>query len=287
MASVLHRSDRRRPTDGEAPSRRRHRRRWPWIIGAVGVLILGAAVVMWARHDPARPVTVGQAQNRFHSGTLNGPTDRRPDPGVYLYKGSGTDRLSLPSLSQAQGPTMPVTVTLTGPDCWKLRIDYSTHHWQSWDYCLAGGRLVETGGQFWQLWQVGPLNITNHTTITCSPAMLVVPAELTAGQTWRYGCTSTSSAVKGQMTSTGTTQYLGDTTMQVGGQSVVAHHFVQTQTDAGAQRGTERYETWLARDTGLPLRLQHEIHVTTSTMFGNSTYTQSGNLTAEALRPQR
>ena len=286
MRSVLHRSGTGRAADGTAPAPRRRRHRWLWILGAVSLILLGTATVMWLRHDPARPVSVDQAQNRFRNSTLNGPADRRPLPGVYLYRGSGTDRLSLPSLSQPQGPTMPVTVTLQGPDCWEMRIDYSTHHWQTWDYCLAGGRLVDTGGHFWQLWQVGPLNVTNQTTITCSPAAVVLPATLTAGQTWSYGCSSTSSAVKGRMTTTGTVTYLGDTTMQVGGERVVAHHFLRTQTDSGAQEGTERYESWLAPGTGLPLRLHQEIGVTTSTMFGRSTYTQTGDLTAEALKPQ-
>jgi hypothetical protein len=217
--------------------RRPHRRRWPWVILATVVLIAGGvAVVTWIRHSPARPVSVDQAAGRYSSPALTGPTDRRPHPGVYVYTGTGTDRLTVPSMSQPDGPTVPVTVTLAGAGCWSMRVDYSTHHWQTWDYGLSGGDLVQTGGHLWMLWQVGPVNLTNQTSITCSPPRLAVPARMSPGQTWDVACTGTSTAVKGLLTIKGTGRYLGDVTVRVGTRNVLAHHLVETRTDSGSQR---------------------------------------------------
>jgi hypothetical protein len=250
------------------------------------VLLLGAgALVGWLRTSHEKPVTVKQAESRLPPSSAAGPGDTRPAPGVYLYAGSGTDHLSLPPLSQRQGPSMPGSVIRQGPNCWDLRIDYSTHHWQSWNYCIQNGDLVETGGQFWQLWPVGPVNFTNLTTLTCQPPRTVMRASATPPQTWPAHCTGTSTAVKGQMQSAGDYRFMDVVTLTVGGQSAKADHFVQTRTDSGSQAGTERYEVWLQEGSGLPLRMVQDIRVTTSTPFGKSTYTQSGELELTSLQP--
>ena len=272
-------------TDAGASETRRRRRRWPWILAAVGVVMVGAMTVTLLRHSSARPVDLNDARGRYHGPGLAGPNDPRPTPGVYSYTGAGTDRLSLPPMSQAEGPSMPVTVTLDGSQCWTMRVDYSTHHWQTWAYCRDGGALEQTGGGVWQLWPVGPINFTNRTTLTCSPPLTVVPATLTVGQSWPISCTGTSTAVKGQMTSSGTIRFLGDTTLRVAGHDVSVRHFLQTQTDSGSQRGTERYENWLDPVSGLPLKMQQDIEVRTATPFGDSTYTQTGSMTIESLQP--
>lgn len=260
-------------------------RHWRWVGSGVVVVLVGAGLVAWLQRSGARPVSVQQAQRRAGPvGTL-APGDTRPAPGVYLYAGTGVDKLSLPPLSQAQGPTMPATVTEAAGGCWTYRIDYSTHHWQTWDYCLRGGDLVQTGGRFWQLWNVGPLGITNLTALTCDPPAMVLPARVTPGQKWATGCSGTSTAVRGTMENAGTLEYLGPASVTIAGRAVTAEHFVETRTDTGSQRGVERYETWLAPGTGLPLRLRQSIGVTTKTAFGTSNYTQSGDLTLTSLTP--
>lgn len=249
------------------------------------VLVVGAVVFFWTRTDHERPVTVKQAQSRLPPSSPAGPDDSRPLPGVYLYKGSGQDQLSLPPISQRQGPTVPGSVTRVGTNCWDLRLDFSTHHWQSWQYCVDGRDLVQTTGQFWQLWPIGPVNMTNLTSTACEPARLVLPAGAAAGGTWPVQCQGTSSAVKGQMHSTGQSKFVDMVKMSIGGRSVTAAHFIETRTDSGSQVGTERYETWVQEGSGLPLQIKQDIRVTTSTPFGSSTYTQSGEFVLTSLQP--
>ena len=271
-------------TDLPTPIARR-RRRWPWALGALLVLAGAGVAAMWLTASRARPVTMQQAETRLGQGSTDPQGDARPAPGVYEYHGSGTDTLSLPPLSQPEGPTMPGTVTLQGANCWYFRIDYSTHHWQTWDYCLRQGDLRVTGGQLWQLWSIGPINITNLTSITCSQGTVAVAAHALPTQRWAARCTGTSTAVRGQMVSAGPYQFVGNVTMSIGETSVRAAHFLELRTDSGAQRGTERTELWLSESDGLPLRVQQDIKVTTATPFGTSRYTQVGTFTLASLVP--
>jgi len=218
---------------------------------------------------------MGQAEQRLGA-QGGGASGALPKPGVYEYRGSGTERLSLPPLSQAEGPIMPGTVTLSGADCWVFRIDYSTHHWQTWDYCRHGGETWEAGGRSWQLWTIGPLDETNTSDFTCAPRTMSLPATAVPGQRWQGRCVGTNTAVAGKTLSAGPYRFIGLTSVSVAGTQVHAAEFLRLRTESGAQKGSERDEVWLDAATGLPVRLRQDITVTTNTPFGTSTYTQSG-----------
>ena len=258
------------------PPRRRHRR-WPWIAaGAVVAVIAVIAGLFWFGGETAKQVSIDKARSRLPSGQAAGPLGQRPAPGVYEYAGSGTDRLTLPPESQSHGPSMPGTVTLQGADCWTFRIDFSTHHWQTWDFCWRGGEMQQTGGQLWQLWPVGPMSLTNSTSVTCTPAVPILRARPSPGDTWNGRCSATSSAVKGTMEATAVYRDLGRTEVRVNGVAVPAEHLSITQTDQGSQKGAESYQMWVQAGSGLLLRLDQDIKVSTATPFGTATYTQKG-----------
>lgn len=275
--------DEERPT--AVPDRHR-RRRWPWILGAVVALLGALAVVFVVTTNHAHEVTMSQAEARL--GPVGGSAGNgRPAPGVYRYVGSGTEHLSLPPLSQSEGPVVPGTVTWQGRTCWTFRLDYSTHHWQTWNYCLHHGSLWEAGGVTWQLWSIGPIDVTNTSTFVCAPGTEAVPAGGRPGERWQSSCRGTNSFVKGVTISAGPYVFQGYTDLRVDGTSVRAAHFLRLRTDTGTQKGTERSEVWFDTLTGLPLRLDQNLRVRTSTPFGESTYTQSGSLSLTSLVPRR
>lgn len=273
------------PDVAPAPGGRRRRRRWTWVLVAVVAVLGCGALATWATTNRARPVTTQQAEQQYGQHSWGGATGARPAPGVYQYVGSGSEHLSLPPLSQAEGPPMPATVTLRGRSCWIFRIDYSTHHWETWNYCLHHGDLWEAGGQSWQLWSIGPLNVTNLSNFVCAPRSMAVPARRSPGQRWQSSCTGTNTSVKGKTVSAGPYIFVADVTMKVGGKSVPAARFLRLRTDSGAQHGTERSEVWFDLNNGLPLRFQQDIRVTSDTPFGTSTYTQTGIFTLTSLKP--
>jgi hypothetical protein len=246
------------------------------------VVVALAAGVLVLTTNRAHEVTMGQAeQNLGQRG--QGSAGARPARGVYDYVGSGTEHLTLPPLSQGEGPIIPGTVTLQGTSCWVFRVDYSSHHWQTWDYCRHGGDTWEAGGQTWQLWAIGPLNETNLSTFSCAPRTMSLPAAALPGQAWEGRCTGTNSAVKGRTLSQGPYRFVGLTTLSVGGHPVRVAQFLRLRQDSGAQHGTERAEVWLDAANGLPIRLRQDLRITTDTPFGTSTYTQSGVFTLQSL----
>jgi hypothetical protein len=124
---------------------RHHRVRTALLVLLSLVILFVLVSVVVTLEGRARPVSMSQAISHFHSDPSADP-GAHPPPGVYSYQGTGTDSLSLPPLSQAEGPTLPGTVELQSDGCWSFRIDYSTNHWQSWTYCARPTGLVETGG---------------------------------------------------------------------------------------------------------------------------------------------
>jgi len=256
------------------------------VVGGLLVLVGVGVVVVELTTSRAHQVSMAQAEQRLgHQG--QGSSGARPARGVYRYTGSGTEHLTFPPLSQSEGPTIPGTVTLLGTNCWIFRVDYSSHHWQTWRYCRHGGDTWEAGGQTWQLWAIGPLNETNLSTFSCAPRTMSLPATAVPGQQWEGSCIGTNTSVKGATLSRGPYRFVGLTTLSVGGRPVRAAEFVRQRTDTGAQHGTERAEVWLDAATGLPLRLRQDLEIKADTPFGSSTYTQSGVFTLMSLVAHR
>jgi hypothetical protein len=267
----------------DADDKPARRRRWPWIALGVVVALIVAGTALWLSADRAHQVSVRQAKEQ--AGALSGvPGSGRPTPGVYRYVGSGLEKLSLPPLSQGEGPGIPVTVRLEGSDCFVVRVDYSSHHWQTWDYCRHGADLWEAGGQQWQLWSIGPVNVTSSGTITCTQTMALA-AYPRPGQEWSAHCTGTNSAVSGTIVSRGSYRFLGDVTLHIGGTPVRCAHYLRLRTNTGAEQGTEHSEVWFDLANGLPVRMVQKLHATTQTSFGRTTYDQSGVFAATSVRP--
>ena len=254
--------------------------------GAAVLLVVIASAVFWLSTSRARPVSLGDAQHRVQ-GQSAPAADGRPTPGVYRFTGWGSERLSLPPLSQSESPTMPGTVTLESHGCWVFRIDYSTHHWQTWQYCLHQGDLWEAGGRSWQLWSIGMVDLTNLSTFSCAPRSMALPLRRSPGQIWQSSCTGRNSSVGGTTVSAGPYQYLGTATIRVGGIPVRAAHFLRLRTESGAQSGTERDDAWFAENDGMVLRLDQSISVSSKTPFGSSTYSQTGSFALASLVPRR
>jgi hypothetical protein len=255
------------------------------IVVALGLLAGGA--YLWSRQYRARPVSLDEARERLSEVPVAAaPASDRPEAGVYDYAGSGTDRLSPPGLTQSQGPTVPGTVEPLGGGCWRFRVDYSTNHWQSYDWCRTDAGIEEVAAQTFQRWVIGAAPIDNTTKNTCDPGAMVVPATRPEpGQTWTARCDIANDLISGATRSTGTTRYVGRERVTVGGSPVWTLHFQRRRTLSGGQTGTERMDLWLLEATGLPVRNRHEIDVRTKTPIGSSHYTETGEYTLRSLLP--
>ncbi len=253
----------------------------------VGLVAVAVGGWWWLGRNRAREVTLEEARERLSETTAPGRgLEGRPAPGIYEYRGEGTDRLSIPPLSQSQGPGLPGTVELLDDGCWNFRIDYSTNHWQDWRFCRRDSGLFEEGGHTWQRWMIGPTALTALATFRCEETV-ALPAEREPGQVWRSRCTGTNERTEGEIVSAGPYRFVGDEVIDVGGTKVTAAHFRRSRDDTGAQKGTERGDVWLDAATGLPLRNERRIELKTDTPVGKSTYTEHGHFELVSLRPTR
>jgi len=261
------------------------------IVGVVLVVAGSVFVALW-RRSGAHEVSTGAARRRYEQSVSSSSTQPapaavlRPAAGVYTYRGSGTEHLSLPPKSQSQGPQMPGTVTLSSGGCWNFRIDYSNQHWQIWIYCPRNGGLVELGGQTFERWNFVFTTYDSTTTSTCNPASVAIRSYMQPGEEWKQQCRNMSSGTKGESLSSGPYTFVGDDVIEVGGVRVPAYHFRQERTLTGSQTGSQITDQWFAQKNGLPLRNVRTDTVHTKTIVGSSTYTEDGTFQLTALRPQ-
>lgn len=265
------------------PEDERHRRRLRRLAltGLALVVVFAAALgvfaYLWSRSDP-RPVSLDEARRRFLEERVDttGPDGPfTPAEGVYAYVGSGSEELSSPPKSQAEGPGMPGTVRHGEDGCWTFRLDYSTNHWREWRFCADSQALRQVGSEVYQRWDFVVTSVDNTAVVRCRPGAVVIEVGMAPGDEWDSRCVGENSAISGTTITTGTHRFVARERVEVAGRQVDAMRFRDDRVVSGAQTGTETFDLWLS-DDGLPLRGRQRIVVDSDSPIGNVTYTQEG-----------
>jgi hypothetical protein len=281
-----------KPSGPEAPGATRPARdlrRRAALLAFAGAALVGGAwfVAAWSGRG-AEPASVDDAVEEFrrdHATADAGAGILRPVAGVYTYAAAGTERLSFLDTTQRWGDTMPATVAHTG-ECWRLRIEYSSHHWQEWDLCPVDGRLEESGGRTFQSFDFVVFSESDTVEFTCDPRGVVVRTEAAAGETWEQTCSG--SGTRGTTTvSSGTNTYVGLETVRIGARNVEAYRYRSERVIGGDQQGAETFESWYATTDGMLLRGTRALEVRSPSPIGDVTYTEVGSFVLTALEPAR
>ena len=159
------------------------RARWRIVVATAVVIVLGAAgfvVIRYVFREHPGPKSLHAAVKAFQgkeptptsSGTLRNDL---PAEGVYPLNGQGTERISFPPNSQRDGAVMPVTITYLADGCWRWHIDYNVAHWEEYDFCPRGGRLLLAGNRDSQSWDFGDIKVNNLGRFTCPSGSVVLP----------------------------------------------------------------------------------------------------------------
>lgn len=298
------------PDSSEVAAREpgRRRRHWARIVAViVGVALLAGAatfVVLWNRTS-SQPVSMDEARTRAEADVPDtdqsvgavpeadvpgtdqsvGAVPFRPAAGIYRYSGEGTEHLDKPPVTQTQGPDIPGTVTHLDGQCWRLRVDYSTNHWQSWDYCPTGSGLTENTGAFFQRLDLVVTKVDTSSTYTCDPPVDTIRDTQQVGDTWMQECRGTSTGSDGEIISSGPYTYVGPERLDIGGTQVAALHYHRLRNLTGSQTGTEDVNVWFDAATGLPLRNQRAITVHSDSLIGGVTYEENGSFQLASMSP--
>jgi len=225
----------------------------------------------------------GKESTPTNSGTLRNDL---PAEGVYPLNGQGTERISFPPNSQRDGAVMPVTITYLADGCWQWHIDYNVAHWEEYDFCSSDGRLLLAGNRDSQSWDFGEIKVNNLGRFTCPSGSVVLPQSPKPGETQRYSCTGTNTAVSGRSIAATTVRIVGMVTLRIGGTVVPTIHELQLVTLTGGQRGRVREDWWFTVRSGLPVRVERQITLLSNSPVGTITYSEVGSWQMASLRPQ-
>jgi hypothetical protein len=260
------------------------------VVAAVVVLAVAGGATAFAvawRDRGAKEASVEDALARFRAGgESGGAAALRPAAGVYTYGGSGRERLSVLGTSQRWGASLPATVTHDG-ECWRLRVDFSTNHWQDWRYCPDRGVLREAGGTTSQRFDFVAFTADDVNVFTCEPPNDVVRGDAEPGDSWAQRCEGRSTTRGTHAVSSGTTTFVGIEEIDVGGERVPAFRYRAERTLSGDQAGTDTSETWFSLRDGMVLRQTRSVHVESPSPLGTVTYTEDGSFTLTSLTPRR
>jgi hypothetical protein len=274
------------PPAAPNPPSPHHRLRW-LLVGLAVTVVLGVAALVGLfllREDPGAK-DVDQAIDEFRSTSATaGSGGPRPAAGVYRSSAEGDAELSFPPIDQVDGDVVPLTLEHLADGCWRITVDFNEWHSQSWDHCVVDGRILERGGQTVQRWDVGAATLDNTSTFTCDPPIVLVDPTATPGASWPQSCAGTNSAIAGTTTSAGPYTYVGPDELEIGGQPVEVHHYVQERAITGSQEGRNIVDYWFAED-GLPVRMERTVDVATDSPVGAITYRESGWWELTSLEP--
>jgi hypothetical protein len=276
------------------PAVHRGRRRTLIAVGAVvtvlaltaGWLVFGGQRAQQSSEEDARQrIAPAAGTTATTAAARAGDLLVAPAAGLYRYQGTGREQTSFPPLTEEQGPAMPGTVVPDADGCWRLQIDYNTHHWQSWTYCTANGELREVKSTSFSRRNLGGADIDNSSEFTCAPANVILTTGDQPGATRPQSCTGKGTFVPGETTSAGTTTVVGPEQVDVGDQRIPTMHVRYDLTYTGGQAGTETTDAWFATATGLLVRNERHIDVATDTPFGRITYVEDAALTLQTPAP--
>ncbi len=268
-----------------------HRGRYLAVSVLLVLIAIGAVFVwQWEHRGPSAP-SIRDAIGRFRTSTTVGNADPHPlvpRPGVYLYKGTGSESLSFLATHQEQGPTEPGTVVRRRDGCWQFRIDFNSFHSQTWNRCAADGRLTEAGGTTTQKFDFATFKVGEHSAITCDPAFVVADLGASPGATSPVHCTGRSSTTKSTLSQAGDATFVGREPVVVGGEAVPALHTREAMRLSGDQTGEVRVDIWFAASDGLPLKEVHSIRVVSPAPppLGHVTYTERGTWQLTSTTPR-
>jgi hypothetical protein len=255
--------------------------RW-WALGfgfTLLVALVAAGVWLFALRSPGTRIDLNQALRLYRQHQEAGQTRGRenlPPSGVYRYRTSGQEALSLGGIGRTFPSTTEMIVTDAG--CATAEWEPFIQHTEGVTECpQAGGALSMTAGTSHE--EIAGAATTEI--INCpSTAYLVPPSS--AGVRWHATCHA-----PGQTVSL-TGRVVGAASVTVGGRSVPALHTRLTLSFVGSETGTNPTDYWVSVDNGLILREQETVDITEQAgPLGSVHYSEQMSIALASLTPDR
>ena len=201
----------------------------------------------------------------------------RPAEGVYAYRTTGGESISVTGASHHY-PERTFATVHYGDGCnWEIRNDVIQEHVDRRIFCSQYESLT----QLVQERQVEFFGQRDGMTVTCDPPQLMSQTGEAISAVTTATCGADRLSVKIRRTVAG---YGG---IPVDGRTVPAVHILIDATFTGRADGTAHEDLWFTRDTGMTLRWQRTVDTVADAAFGARVrYQEDATFVLESLVPQ-
>jgi len=253
------------------------------VVAGLVVALVAAAAGVWyfVIRTPATRINLAAALQIFKEDKAGGAGGGLPQPGVYRYRTSGGEHLSLAGISRAFPSTSDMVVTDSGR-CTTMKWWPLVQHMEGIVVCRQrdGARTIASAPSYEDI-----AGISSTSVIRCPPATYLVPPDPKIGDAWRDTC-HTSASPPQAVVFTG--RLLGLAAVAVGGHEVPALHVGLTLSFSGSETGTNPNRYWISLDDGLILRQRETVAVSQSAgPLGSVRYSEKMRITLRSLTPTR
>jgi len=200
--------------------------------------------------------------------------NRLPAPGVYAYRTTGGEGLSLMGV-QRSFPSSSSMIVDDGR-CATVSWVPITEHTESTTLCAGSAGALSVPKLVTDESIAGT---TTSSTVRCPATAYLLPPAGRPGERWSATCSLVNPAER--VTLAG--EALGPATLAVGGRQVTVEHTRFTLTFSGTDAGTNPTDFWIVPSSGLIVREREKVAVTQ----GGVSYSESMDATLTALRPAR
>jgi hypothetical protein len=185
-------------------------------------------------------------------------------PGVYQYATSGFDQVDALTGARHDYPQI-TTITVVPSGCGvRLRWDVAVERWDTWDWCLEGEGIRQTGWVGYHEFFDTPGQ--NDYTCDGEPRPLDAPA----GTTWTMTC-----RMEDRTTTSFTGTVIERTTLSVAGTEIAVLHLRYDVDVVGESTGHQTVEGWYRTTDGLPVREQLTIETEQDTVIGTTKFDET------------
>ncbi len=238
-------------------------RPWRWIrrqrfISAGLALVFlvvagGAGTWYFVLRSPGTRVGLGAALRQFRAQQAADGADWAvlPSPGVYHYRSSGDEALSIPGIGRSFPADSYVIVTDRGR-CTTMEWRPFVQHMEGLQLCTgAHSSLVLSSAPSYE--QIA--GVTTTSVMRCGAEAYWVPPQPTAGERWHAVCRSPGVRVSlaGEV--------VGSALVRVGGRTVPALHTRLVFRLSGSATGSNPNDFWISARDGLILRQRETVSV--------------------------
>jgi hypothetical protein len=244
------------------------------------VLIVLAGLWFFLLRSPATRVDLRQALRIYRKAQNSKDLDHSmllPPPGVYSYRTSGGEQLSIGGISRV----FPASTDMIVTDARCANFDWEPleQHTEGLVACRQkNGALTILSATSYE--QIAGTQTTS--VIRCPADTYFIPAHPTAGERWHKTCRS-----KGE-TVVFSGQIVGASSIVVSDQRVPALHTRLTLSFSGSESGTNPNNYWVSLQSGVILRQQETVAVSEKAgPLGSVRYTENMAIRLRSMAPIR